>query len=188
MRDRSATNPLGAGVAVQVAAQCGGEAPSAGLRFTNLNAENQAFVKSDLMDQVFVEVAWLRERLATLWGSLALPSLVTVSVCPGSEYPGGVLVHDIGISRSPAGWEVYAGGHAEHPVRQGQLLGLEEDPTEAVLLAAVCLRIYRHSARYGEKMWEWIERTGVMALRESVLDAALRSELAGSLRTTILTG
>lgn len=188
LRDRSATNPLSSGVAVQVAEQCGGEAPSAGLRFTNLNAENQAFVESDLMDQAFVEVAWLRERLATLWGSLALPSLVTVSVCPGSEYPGGVLVHDIGISRSPAGWEVYAGGHAEHPVRQGQLLGLEEDPTEAVLLAAVCLRIYRHSARYGEKMWEWIERTGVMALRESVLDAALRSELAGSLRTTMLTG
>ncbi|WP_149093458.1 nitrite reductase large subunit NirB [Paenibacillus terrae] len=183
LRDRSASSQLVAGVAIQSAAQHGGEPAFVGLRFMGLNAENQTLSKPILMrGEALVEVAWMRERLSAVWGSRALPSPIAVAVCPGPEYPGGVLVHDMGLSRSPAGWEVYAGGHAEHPVRQGRLLGVEEDPEEAVLMATACLQIYRHNARYGEKMWEWIERTDVLVLRESVLDAALRSGLAGSLR------
>ncbi|WP_025682776.1 nitrite reductase large subunit NirB [Paenibacillus maysiensis] len=179
LRDRSVSNQLVAGVVFQSAAQHGGEPASAGLRFMDLNAEKQTLSEPILMrGEAFVEVAWMRERLSAVWGSRALPSPIAVAVCPGPEYPEGVLVHDMGLSRSPAGWEVYAGGHAEHPVRQGRLLGVEEDLEEAVLMATACLQIYRHNARYGEKMWEWIERTDVLVLRESVLDAALRSGLA----------
>ncbi|MEJ3718447.1 nitrite reductase large subunit NirB [Paenibacillus polymyxa] len=188
LRNGSATNQLGIDVAVQSTVPYEGEVGSVGLSFTNLNAERRDCVDPAPIDQACGGVIWLRERLAAVWGSLSLPSPVAVAVSTGSDYPGGVLVHDIGISRSPAGWEVYAGGHAGHPVRQGLLLGLEENLEEVVLMAVTCLQIYRHSARYGEKMWEWIERTGVLALRESVLDATLRSELTGSLRSTMLTG
>ncbi|MEE4561200.1 nitrite reductase large subunit NirB [Paenibacillus polymyxa] len=188
LRNGSATNQLGIGVALQPTVPYEGEAGSVGLSFTNLDVERRDFVDPAPIDQASGGVIWLRERLAAVWGSLSLPSPVAVAVSPGSEYPDGVLVHDIGISRSPAGWEVYAGGHAGHPVRQGLLLGLEENPEEVVLMVVTCLQIYRHSARYGEKMWEWIERTGVLALRESVLDVTLRSELTGSLRSTMLTG
>ncbi|KZE65576.1 nitrite reductase [Paenibacillus jamilae] len=188
LRERSATEQLSAGVVIWPTAPYEGETGPVSLSFANLNAERQGSVGTAPMDQTFGGVIWLRERLAAVWGSLSLPSPVEVAVSPGSEYPGGVLVHDMGISRSPAGWEVYAGGHAEHPVRQGLLLGLEENPEEVVLMVVTCLQIYRHSARYGEKMWEWIERTGILALRENVLDAALRNELTGSLRSDMLTG
>ncbi|WP_025715653.1 nitrite reductase large subunit NirB [Paenibacillus sp. 1-18] len=151
-----------------------------------IQAESQLFSESFQMGgEAFAEAAWLKKRLSAVWGSRALPAPIAVAVCLGPEYPGGVLVHDIGLSRSPAGWEVYAGGHAEHPVRQGRLIGVEENAEEAVLMATACLQMYRYNARYGEKMWEWIERTDVLVLRESVLDATLRSGLAGNQRDYI---
>ncbi|WP_179032867.1 nitrite reductase large subunit NirB [Paenibacillus kribbensis] len=185
LRDRSASGQWVEDVAIQAAVQHSGESASTSLRFVNfmdLNGESQLISESiHIGGEAFAEVAWLKERLSAVWGRRALPAPIAVAVCPGPEYPGGVLVHDIGLSRSPAGWEVYAGGHAEHPVRQGRLIGVEENVEEAVLMAAACLQMYRYNARYGEKMWEWIERTDILVLRESVLDAALRSELAGSL-------
>ncbi|AET61667.1 nitrite reductase (NAD(P)H) [Paenibacillus terrae HPL-003] len=183
LREISASSQLAGDVAIQTTAQHGGEPVSASLRFVNfmgLNGESQLFSESNQIGgEAWVEAVRLKERLSAVWGSRALPAPIAVAVCPGPEYPGGVLVRDIGLSRSPAGWEVYAGGHAEHPVRQGRLLGVEENAEEALLMAIACLQMYRHNARYGEKMWEWIERTDVLVLRESVLDAALRSGLAG---------
>lgn len=183
LRDGSVSSQWAGEAAIQFPTQQDGEPLSASLWFMGLNGGKKTFSMPELVGGgAWEEAARLKERLLAVWGGCALPSPVAVAVCPGPEYPGGVLVHDIGLSRSPAGWEVYAGGHAEHPVRQGCLVGVEENAEEAVFMAAACLQIYRHHARYGEKMWEWIERTDILLLRESVLDTAFRSELVGSLR------
>lgn len=117
----------------------------------------------------------LCEELAEEWKDLILPAPVRAVVSSGR--PAGVLVHDIGMTGSPAGWEVYAGGHAELPVRQGQLIGTAETDEEARSLAAACLALYRQGAYYREPVWKWLERAGVLAVRESLLDPAFREEI-----------
>ena len=83
--------------------------------------------------------------------------------------------------RSPAGWEVYLGGHAAHPVREGQLIGVAESEEDVVQIAVACLQWYRQNSMYEEPLWRWVERTGVKAIRENVLDDDLQRELAEKL-------
>ncbi len=103
------------------------------------------------------------------------------AVASGLNKPAGVLVHDIGITGSPAGWEIYAAGHAENPVKQGQLLAIVDSSEEALTLAKACLQLYREQAEYGEPTWKWLERIGILDIREALFDWDYRTALAGRL-------
>ncbi|MEC0307118.1 nitrite reductase large subunit NirB [Paenibacillus lautus] len=121
------------------------------------------------------------EWLRSAWREVSLPSPVRAGVTAGTASSVSILVQGIGISASPAGWEVYLGGHAEHPVREGQLIGVAEREDDVVQLVAACLQWYRQNSLYEESLWRWVERTGVTAIRENVLDDDLQRELAEKL-------
>lgn len=121
------------------------------------------------------------EWLRTGWREVSLPSPVSAGVSDSTASSVSVLVQGIGIFASPAGWEVYLGGHAAHPVREGQLIGVAESEEDVVQLAAACLQWYRQNSMYEESLWRWVERTGVTAIRENVLDDDLQRELAEKL-------
>jgi nitrite reductase (NADH) large subunit len=111
---------------------------------------------------------------------LFFPAPVKAAITSSSIHnPAGVLVQDIGITGAPAGWEIYAGGHAEHPVKQGQLIAIAESDTAALSLSVACLQLYRERAEYGEAIWKWLEREGIIEVREMLLDANYRLALAG---------
>jgi nitrite reductase (NADH) large subunit len=76
---------------------------------------------------------------------------------------------------------VYLGGHAEHPVREGQLIGVAEQEEDIVRLVSACLQWYRQNSFYDEPLWAWVERTDVLAIREIVLDDDMQRELAEKL-------
>ncbi|MCA0754304.1 nitrite reductase large subunit NirB [Paenibacillus sp. N4] len=114
--------------------------------------------------------------------SLTFPVPMRAVVTSGLHNPAGVLVHDIGITGAPAGWEVYAAGHAENPVKQGQLIGIAESDEEALELSAACLQLYRERADYGEPMWKWMEKEGIIEIREMLFDSGYRKELTGRIR------
>ncbi|OMF38406.1 hypothetical protein BK133_02470 [Paenibacillus sp. FSL H8-0548] len=116
---------------------------------------------------------------------LPFPAPVRAAVASSIHISAGVLVHDVGICGSPAGWEVYAGGHAEHPVKQGQLIGIADSDRLAVELFISCLQLYRENAEFGEPLWKWIEREGLANIRESVLDLDYRIELVEQAAATI---
>ncbi|WP_172194370.1 FAD-dependent oxidoreductase [Saccharibacillus qingshengii] len=120
----------------------------------------------------------IEARLARSLRSVGLPGAVDAAVSAGPHDPRGIAVRDIGLGRCPAGWELYAGGHAEHPVRAGEWLGVAENEEEAVLFGQALLQLYREQAFYGEALWEWFERVGLRSVREILLDRALREELA----------
>ena len=121
------------------------------------------------------------EWLRTGWQEVPLPSPVSAGVSDCTASSVSILVQGIGISASPAGWEVYLGGHAAHPVREGQLIGVAESEEDVVQIAAACLQWYRQNSMYEEPLWRWVERTGVKAIRENVLDDDLQRELAEKL-------
>lgn len=108
---------------------------------------------------------------------LQYPSTLKAAITSGMHNPAGVLVHDLGITGAPAGWEIYIGGHAEHPVKQGQLIGIADSDKLALALSVSCLQLYRERADYGEPLWKWIEREGIVEIREMIFDADYRLEL-----------
>ncbi|QJC53661.1 NAD(P)/FAD-dependent oxidoreductase [Paenibacillus albicereus] len=122
------------------------------------------------------------DRMQRRWRRVAWPSPLRAAVSPGPDAPAGALVADIGLALSPAGWELTAGGSAEGVVRGGRLLAVAETLEEAAEAADACLQRYRAEARWGEPLWQWLERTGEAALRELLADASSRRELAGALR------
>ncbi|MGN7456628.1 FAD-dependent oxidoreductase [Paenibacillus pasadenensis] len=128
------------------------------------------------------EAAEAADRMQRRWRRLAWPSPLRAAVSPGPDAPAGALVADIGLALSPAGWELTAGGSAEGVVRGGRLLAVAETLEEAAVAADACLQRYRAEARWGEPVWQWLERTGEAALRELLADASSRRELAGALR------
>ncbi|WP_338541723.1 nitrite reductase large subunit NirB [Paenibacillus tundrae] len=119
----------------------------------------------------------LTERLRLTWRGMAMPAPVRIAVATRLSSPLSPVVQDLGLQASPAGWEVYVGGHAEQPVKQGGLLGLAETVGDAVRLASACLQWYRQTARFDEPMWAWSERLGFMSIREILLDYQLQGEL-----------
>ncbi|KAA8747699.1 nitrite reductase large subunit NirB [Paenibacillus sp. UASWS1643] len=119
----------------------------------------------------------LAAQLRASWIGAAMPSPVNMGVAPGQGSLVSALVQDIGLLASPAGWEIYAGGHAEHPVKQGGLLGVAETEVQAATLASACLQWYRQTAWYDEPLWAWTERLGFMSIRETLLDDQLQKEL-----------
>ncbi|MCP1182282.1 nitrite reductase large subunit NirB [Paenibacillus sp. 1781tsa1] len=123
------------------------------------------------------DVSRLAAQLRASWIGAVMPSSVNIGVAPGPGSLVGALVQDIGLLASPAGWEIYAGGHAEHPVKQGRLLGVAETEWQAAMLASACLQWYRQTAWYDEPLWAWTERLGFMSIRETLLDDQLQKEL-----------
>jgi|GEM_PF-4197466 len=123
------------------------------------------------------DASGLAAKLRTIWNDTAMPSSVNLGVAPGPGSWVSALVQDIGLLASPAGWEIYAGGHAEHPVKEGGLLGVAETEQQAVMLATACLQWYRQTAWYDEPLWAWTERMGFMSIRETLLDDQLQKEL-----------
>ncbi|NMO95847.1 nitrite reductase large subunit NirB [Paenibacillus lemnae] len=112
------------------------------------------------------------------WIDVPLPDHLSAAITLLSGSSVSLLVHSIGISVSPAGWEVYAGGHSAHPVKESQLIGVAEEVEDVVELASAALQLYRQSAISGESIWQWVERRGVMEIRHHLLDESSRQALA----------
>ncbi|MDT0126045.1 FAD-dependent oxidoreductase [Paenibacillus sp. RRE4] len=124
-----------------------------------------------------ITVSDLETRLRTDWDTATMPSEVNIAIAWGSRSPVNVLVSDLGLQASPAGWEIYVGGHAGHPVKEGSLLGTTESEQQAFILASACLQWYRQTAWFDEPLWMWTERLGEISIRETLLDTQFQREL-----------
>ncbi|MEF3353158.1 FAD-dependent oxidoreductase [Paenibacillus sp. GYB006] len=101
--------------------------------------------------------------------NLFLPHSIQAAATEQKDSIFGILLYDIAIQACPAGYEVFIGGHAEHPVKQGLLVWLSSTKEEAIEVAVACVRLYQKEAWFNEKTWEWTERIGIMNLREQVM-------------------
>lgn len=108
---------------------------------------------------------------------LQLPTTVSAAVSASPLHRAGSLVRDIGIVGVPGGWELYVGGCSGVEVKEAKLLLTEPDERAAVDTAAAVLQLYAEEALYGEPVWQWLDRSGVVAIRERVLDPRSRRTL-----------
>jgi nitrite reductase (NADH) large subunit len=108
---------------------------------------------------------------------LQLPTTVSAAVSASPFHRAGSLVRDIGIVGVPGGWELYVGGSSGVEVKEAKLLLTEPDERAAVDTAAAVLQLYAEEALYGEPLWQWLDRSGLVAIRERVLDPRSRKAL-----------
>jgi len=131
-----------------------------------------AYERGAVRDSVAVGAA-LERRLE----QLQLPTTVSAAVSASPLHRAGSLVRDVGIVGVPSGWELYVGGSAGIEVKEAKLLLTEPNERAVVDTAAAVLQLYAEEAVYGEPVWEWLDRVGVVAVRERVLDPRSRRTL-----------
>jgi nitrite reductase (NADH) large subunit len=98
-----------------------------------------------------------------------------VSGCPRNCAES--YVKDIGLVAVDGAWEIYVGGAAGGTVRKGDLLASVASSDEAIWIALAFLQHYRENAEHLERTYGYLERVGIDAVREAVLDPDQQAEL-----------
>ena len=130
------------------------------------------FCRFGLGDAIDVGIE-LERRMEGLYTPHKVKS--AVSGCPRNCAES--YVKDIGLVAVEGGWEIYVGGAAGGSVRKGDLLDKVDDSESALSLALAFLQHYREKADYLERTYSYLERVGIDAVREAVLDPARQAEL-----------
>lgn len=118
----------------------------------------------------------LGQKLEKQLEPFILPEAVTIAVSSGLYDEAKSLQQEIGLIGAPAGWELYVSGERFYVSMQ---------PEEAVQMTESLLHYYRRSAFYGETIESWVERIGMMLVREEVLkqkneDTAIQNQQAAA--------
>nr|WP_263326452.1 nitrite reductase large subunit NirB [Neobacillus sp. Marseille-Q6967] len=92
---------------------------------------------------------------------------------------------DVGVIGMDRGWEIYIGGSSGRHVRSGELLSIASTIGEAMELIKGFVQYYRETANYLERTWEWVERVGIIHVREVLFDQELREHLIEHLEEEI---
>lgn len=106
---------------------------------------------------------------------LQTPTPISVAVSGSPLHRAGTLSVDVGLVGAPGGWEIHVGGSAKGLIRQAQLLCTESDDLGALDMASAFLQSYADNAWYGETTGEWIDRVGLINLRELLFNGVYRA-------------
>ncbi|MBT2657657.1 NAD(P)/FAD-dependent oxidoreductase [Bacillus sp. ISL-18] len=108
---------------------------------------------------------------------LAMPCLLKLGVSTCMHNGAGSTIKDIGVIGTGLGWEIYAGGSSGRLIQAGELLAVVPTDKEAVQIIRGLIQYYRESAHYQEQIGQWLERMGLIHVREVLFDQELRQEL-----------
>jgi nitrite reductase (NADH) large subunit len=112
----------------------------------------------------------------TLWGSWT-PAKVKLGVSGCPRNCAEATCKDIGVVCVDSGYEIHVGGAAGLNVRGAERLAKVAGEDEAVSTICAIVQLYREEAWYGERIYKWLDRVGVDAIRAAVEDPARRLAL-----------
>ena len=121
--------------------------------------------------------AWsLSLELHDLFRFVQMPAetVIDIQACTHGNAEG-----DLQLIKSVVGWEVLIGGQAD-----SQLFYLMPNKIELMEAVPILLQYYRQTAMYRESMLNWINRVGLVHVREIVFDAGCRFDLNQELEAT----
>lgn len=121
-----------------------------------------------------LELAVLLEKQAEF---VTTPYRIKMGVSACMHNGAGSTTKDIGIMGIDRGWEIYVGGSSGRNVRSGQLLCVAETNEEAIGIIGGFIQYYRETANYLERTWQWLDRVGIIHVREVLFDRELRRQL-----------
>ncbi|UUX49496.1 nitrite reductase large subunit NirB [Nisaea acidiphila] len=112
-----------------------------------------------------------------LWGSWT-PHKVKLAVSGCPRNCAEATCKDIGVVCVDSGYEIHVGGAAGMHVKGTELLCTVPTEEEALEYCAAITQLYREQGRYLERIYKWMDRVGLDAIREQVVeDEARRTAL-----------
>ncbi|MDQ0199443.1 nitrite reductase large subunit NirB [Neobacillus ginsengisoli] len=108
---------------------------------------------------------------------LTTPYRIKIGVSACIHNAAGSTTKDIGVIGMERGWEIYVCGSSGRNVRAGELLCIAPTAEEAIEIIGGFIQYYRETANYLERTWQWMERVGLVHVREVVFDQELRQQL-----------
>jgi nitrite reductase (NADH) large subunit len=108
---------------------------------------------------------------------LQTPYRVKIGITACMHDGAGSTTKDIDVIGIARGWEIYVGGSSRRNVRAGELLCVAENDQDAIDIISGLIQYYRETANYLERTWQWIQRVGLIHVREVLFDRELCQQL-----------
>lgn len=93
---------------------------------------------------------------------------MAVSACPRNCAESGIK--DVGVVGVEGGWEIYVGGNGGVNLRGGDFLCKVRTEEEVLEITGAILQFYRETGEYGERTSAWVERIGLEAVKQAVVE------------------
>ncbi len=93
---------------------------------------------------------------------------LAVSGCPRNC--AEATVKDIGVICVESGFDIHIAGAAGMHVRATDLLGHVETEEDALEYVAAVLQLYREEGAYLDRVYKWVEKTGLARIRGTIMD------------------
>ncbi|WP_159888519.1 nitrite reductase large subunit NirB [Paenibacillus puerhi] len=110
----------------------------------------------------------LERKYERLW--MPAKFKMAVNGCPRNCAESGTK--DLGIVGNDGGWEIYVGGNGGIKLRAADLLCKVKTDEELYEICGAFIQLYREQANYAERTSDWVERFGLDAIRQVVLEDA----------------
>ncbi|UJF33821.1 nitrite reductase large subunit NirB [Paenibacillus hexagrammi] len=108
----------------------------------------------------------LEKKFERLW--MPAKFKMAVNGCPRNC--AEAEIKDFGIIGNDGGWEIYVGGNGGVKLRAADLLCKVKTDEELIELAGAFIQFYRETGKYGERTSDWIERIGLQAIIQEIVD------------------
>jgi nitrite reductase (NADH) large subunit len=113
----------------------------------------------------------LAQKIEARFQGLDAPGKLKLATAGCPRNCSEALVKDIGAVAVEGGkWEIYVGGAAGAHVRKGDLLVVVDSHEKALSIMGRFMQYYRENARYLERTYGFVERVGIIKIREVVVD------------------
>ncbi|MGQ9010398.1 nitrite reductase large subunit NirB [Bacillus stercoris] len=116
--------------------------------------------------------------------TLSLPAPISISLSCETDCTGAAL-QDVGAIRTQAGWDIYIGGVRGTHARSGALFCVTDNEDSTAGMIKGLIQYYRENAHYLEAVHQWIDRLGIVHVREVLFEEDLRTQLLESLQTDL---
>jgi nitrite reductase (NADH) large subunit len=111
-----------------------------------------------------------------MWGSWT-PAKVKLAVSGCPRNCAEATCKDIGVVCVDSGYEIHVGGAAGLHIRGTELLTRVATEQEAIWVICAVTQMYREDGWYLERIYKWMDRVGLDAIRVAVEDAGTRKAL-----------
>ncbi len=116
---------------------------------------------------------------------LITPHKLVISVSGCKHKDADMRTKDITVVGAELGWEIYVGGSLSPALKQGELFTVAPSEERAKQMICGLIQYYRETANYLEQLGDWVERVGMIHIREVLFEDSLCEQLVQRLEAEL---
>lgn len=116
--------------------------------------------------------------------TLAVPAYISVSLSCENNCTDA-YIQDIGALQTQTCWEIYIRGVRGKQARAGSLFCVTDNEDSTAAMMKGLIQYYRETAHYNEAIYQWVDRLGLVHIREMLFEEDMRTQLLKNLRSDI---